>query len=86
MTGGRRSVSVPWRTCVWLEQSLPEHYHIDIVDLLENPRLAAYGRSSAVPTLVRQLPLPIRKVVGGLSDTARLLTALQLPSRNTDMP
>ena len=68
------------------EQYLQGRYHIDVVDLLENPRLAAYDQILAVPTLVRQLPLPIRKVVGDLSDTARLLAGLQLPSRNTDVP
>jgi circadian clock protein KaiB len=39
-----------------------------------------------VPTVVRQLPLPIRKVVGDLSDTGRLLAGLQLPPRNTEVP
>jgi circadian clock protein KaiB len=68
------------------EQYLQGRYRIDVVDLLENPRLAAYDQIVAVPTLVRQLPLPIRKVVGDLSDTARLLAGLQLPPRNTDAP
>jgi circadian clock protein KaiB len=68
------------------EQYLRGRYHIDVVDLLENPRLAAYDQILAVPTLVRQLPLPIRKVVGDLSDTDRLLAGLQLPPRNTDVP
>ena len=57
-----------------------------MVDLLEHPRLAAYEQILVVPTLVRQLPSPIRKVVGDLSDTARLLAGLQLPPRNTDVP
>ena len=61
------------------EQYLRGRYHIEVVDLLENPRLAAYEQILAVPTLVRQLPLPIRKVVGDLSDTDRLLAGLQLP-------
>jgi circadian clock protein KaiB len=68
------------------EQYLRGRYHIEVVDLLENPRLAAYEQILAVPTLVRQLPLPIRKVVGDLSDTDRLLAGLQLPPRNTDVP
>jgi circadian clock protein KaiB len=68
------------------EQYLRGRYHIDVVDLLENPRLAAYEQILAVPTVVRQLPLPIRKVVGDLSDTGRLLAGLQLPPRNTDVP
>ena len=68
------------------EQYLHGRYHIDVVDLLEHPRLAAYEQILVVPTLVRQLPAPIRKVVGDLSDTARLLAGLQLPPRNTDVP
>ena len=68
------------------EQYLQGRYRIDVVDLLENPRLAVYDQILAVPTLVRQLPLPIRKVVGDLSDTDRLLAGLQLPPRNTDVP
>ena len=52
-----------------------------IVDLLENPRLAADDQILAVPTLVRKLPEPIRKIVGDLSDTDRLLVGLQLRPR-----
>ena len=63
------------------EQYLAGQYHIEIVDLLENPRLAADDQILAVPTLVRKLPPPIRKIVGDLSDTDRLLVGLQLRSR-----
>ena len=55
--------------------------HIEIVDLLENPRLAADDQILAVPTLVKKLPPPIRKIVGDLSDTDRLLVGLQLRPR-----
>ena len=72
--------------CLMCEQYVQGRYRIDVVDLLENPRLAVYDQILAVPTLVRQLPLPIRKVVGDLSDTDRLLAGLQLPPRNTDVP
>ncbi len=63
------------------ERYLTEQYHIEIVDLLENPRLAADDQILAVPTLVRKLPPPIRKIVGDLSDTDRLLVGLQLRPR-----
>ncbi len=63
------------------EQHLAGQYHIEIVDLLENPRLAADDQILAVPTLVRKLPEPIRKIVGDLSDTDRLLVGLQLRPR-----
>ncbi len=63
------------------EQHLAGRYHIEVVDLLENPRLAADDQILAVPTLVRKLPPPIRKIVGDLSDTERLLVGLQLRPR-----
>ena len=55
------------------EQHLAGRYRIEVVDLLENPRLAVDDQILAVPTLVRKLPPPIRKIVGDLSDTDRLL-------------
>ena len=60
------------------EQYLAGQYHIEIVDLLENPRLAAEDQILAVPTVVRRFPSPIRKLVGDLSDNDRLLIGLQL--------
>lgn len=63
------------------EQHLAGRYHIDVVDLLENPRLAADDQILAVPTLVRLHPPPVRKIVGDLSDTDVLLVGLQLRRR-----
>ncbi len=63
------------------EQHLAGRYHIEVVDLLDNPRLAADDQILAVPTLVKRLPPPIRTIVGDLSDTGRLLVALQLRTR-----
>lgn len=60
------------------EEHLAGHYHIEVVDLLENPRLAADDQILAVPTVVRRFPSPIRKLVGDLSDNDRLLVGLQL--------
>ncbi len=60
------------------EQNLPGRYRIEVVDLLDNPRLAADDRILAVPTVVRRLPQPIRRIVGDLSDTEQLLVGLQL--------
>ena len=56
-------------------------YHIEIIDLVENPHLAAEDQILAVPTLVKKHPPPIRKMVGDLSDTERLLFRLQLQTR-----
>ena len=69
------------------EEHLAGHYQIEVVDLLENPRLAADDQILAVPTVVRRFPAPIRKVVGDLSDGDRLLVGLQLrrsPSQRDD--
>jgi circadian clock protein KaiB len=63
------------------EQHLAGRHRIEVVDLLENPSRAADDQILAVPTLVRQYPLPIRKIVGDLSDTDRLLAGLQLRTR-----
>ena len=60
------------------EQHLAGRYQIEVVDLLENPRLAADDQILAVPTLVRRLPEPVAKIVGDLSHTDRLLIFLQL--------
>jgi len=60
------------------ETHLASRYEIEIVDLLEHPRLARGDEIVAIPTLVRQLPAPMRKIIGDLSDTERVLVGLQL--------
>ena len=60
------------------EEHGPGRYRIEVVDLLENPRLAAEDQILAVPTVVRKLTVPIRRIVGDLSDTDRLLIGLQV--------
>jgi circadian clock protein KaiB len=60
------------------EEHIPGRYRIEVVDLLENPRMAIDDQILAVPTVVRKLPVPIRKIVGDLSDTDRLLIGLQV--------
>jgi circadian clock protein KaiB len=63
------------------EQHLSSRYSIEVVDLLKNPRLAKDDQIVAIPTLVRQLPPPLRKIIGDLSDTERALVGLQLKAR-----
>ncbi len=64
------------------EEHVPGRYHIEVVDLLKNPQLAAGDQIVAIPTLVRKLPKPLRKIVGDLSNTERALVGLQLrPAR-----
>ena len=60
------------------EEHLAGRYEIEIVDLLKNPRLAKDDQIVAIPTLVRKLPDPVRKIIGDLSDTERALVGLQL--------
>jgi circadian clock protein KaiB len=60
------------------DEYLPSRYDIEIIDLLENPQLAEGDEIIAIPTLVRQLPAPMRKIIGDLSDTDRVLVGLQL--------
>ena len=65
------------------EQHLPGQYQIEVVDLLVHPQLAKGDQIVAIPTLVRKLPQPIRKVIGDLSNTDRALVGLQLRSVKT---
>ena len=60
------------------EQHLADRYRIEIIDLLENPQLARGDQILAVPTLVRQLPEPVKKIIGDLSNTERVLVGLDL--------
>ncbi|HXR56464.1 MAG TPA: circadian clock KaiB family protein [Casimicrobiaceae bacterium] len=63
------------------EEHMPGRYQIEVVDLMRNPRLAKEDQIVAIPTLVRKLPQPLRKIIGDLSDTERTLVGLQLRSR-----
>lgn len=60
------------------EEHLADRYRIEIVDLLQNPQLARGDQILAVPTLVRQLPEPVKKIIGDLSNTERVLVGLDL--------
>src|SRR4051812_22689371 len=60
------------------ETHLAGRYEIEVVDLMVNPMLAAGDQILAVPTLVRQLPEPIRKIIGDLSNEARVLVGLDV--------
>jgi len=60
------------------EEHLAGKYTIEVIDLLEQPQLAAGDQIVAIPTLVRKLPQPLRKIVGDLSNRERALVGLQL--------
>lgn len=63
------------------DEHLAGKYSIEVVDLLENPKLARGDQILAIPTLVRKLPPPIRKIVGDLSNKERVLVGLDLTPR-----
>ena len=60
------------------EAHLKGRYQIEVIDLLENPQMARGDQIVAVPTLVRKLPEPVRKIIGDLSNSQRALVGLDL--------
>lgn len=62
------------------ETHFPNRYEIEIIDLKEDPQLASQEQIFAVPTVVRKLPPPLRKVIGDLSDSEKVLVGLDLSS------
>jgi circadian clock protein KaiB len=64
------------------EDHLQGRYDIEIIDLLENPQLAQGDQILALPTLVRRLPEPIKKIIGDLSNKERVLVGLDLRERS----
>ena len=63
------------------EEHLKGKYSLEIIDLIENPHLAAGDQVLAIPTLVRKLPEPMRKIIGDLSDTEKVLVGMDLKPR-----
>ncbi len=67
------------------EEHLAGNYRVEIIDLLKKPQLAAGDQILAIPTLVRAIPKPARKVIGDLSNTERVLVGLDVrPARFVD--
>jgi circadian clock protein KaiB len=64
------------------EAHLQGQYEIEVIDLLDNPQLAAGDQILAIPTLVRKLPAPVKKIIGDLSNTERVLVGLDLRPRS----
>jgi circadian clock protein KaiB len=73
----RSAISNLKKICV---EHLDGRYRIKVIDLLKNPKLARDHQILALPTLVRQLPVPIRKIIGDLSNTERVLVGLDIES------
>jgi circadian clock protein KaiB len=62
------------------EEHLAGKYRIEVVDLLKNPQLAKGDQIVAIPTLVRKLPEPLKKIIGDLANTERVLVGLDIRS------
>ena len=62
----------------YCEEHLGDQYSIDIIDLLVHPQLAAGDQILAVPTLVRKIPVPVRKIIGDLSNEEKVLVGLDI--------
>jgi len=65
------------------EEHLAGEYNIEVIDLLKHPQLAKGDQILALPTLVRKLPVPVRKIIGDLSNTERVLVGLDLRERTS---
>jgi circadian clock protein KaiB len=65
------------------EQELHGDYELQIIDVLEHPQLAEDERILATPTLIKQLPPPLRRVIGDLSDSEKVLLGLELRPRDS---
>jgi circadian clock protein KaiB len=63
------------------DEHLAGVYSIEVIDLLKNPQLAKGDQILALPTLVRRLPSPVKKIIGDLSNTERVLVGLDLRAR-----
>ena len=66
----------------YCEEHLKDQYKIEVIDLLVHPQLAAGDQILAVPTLVRKVPVPIRKIIGDLSDEEKVLVGLNIRPLN----
>lgn len=62
----------------YCEEHLPDQYTLEVIDLLVQPQLAAGDQILAIPTLVRKMPVPIRKIIGDLSNEEKVLVGLNL--------
>lgn len=62
----------------YCEQHLQDQYSLEIIDLLVQPQLAAGDQIFAIPTLVRKVPVPIRKIIGDLSNEEKVLVGLNI--------
>ncbi len=67
------------------EEKLKGRYEIEVIDLLVNPKLGREHQILAIPTLVRKLPVPVRKIIGDLSNTERVLIGLDIKAKSESL-
>lgn len=67
-----------------LEENLKDHYELEIIDIYQQPIFAKEGQIVAAPTLIKELPPPLRKFVGDMSNTERILLGLEVKSKNDE--
>jgi len=65
------------------DEYLAGRYHIEVIDLMLNPRLAAGDQILAIPTLIRRLPAPLKRIIGDLSNTEKVLVGLDIRTEGT---
>ena len=63
------------------DEHMNGRYEIEVIDLMENPQLARRDQIVAIPTLVRELPSPLKRIIGDLSNTERVLVGLDVTAR-----
>lgn len=78
--GSVRAIANAKQIC---EENLAGCYRLEVIDLYQQPHLAKDEQITAVPALIKTLPLPVRRVVGDLSDAVRVLAGLDLPRKTT---
>ena len=78
-----KSVTALKNITEYCERHLEGKYKIEVIDLIKNPQLAEGDQIFAIPTLVRKVPEPIRKIIGDLSNEERVLVGLNIRKLNT---
>ncbi len=67
------------------EQHLAGRYEIEVIDLVQNPKLAARDQILAIPTLIRRLPAPLKRIIGDLSNNEKVLVGLDIRSKTASL-
>jgi circadian clock protein KaiB len=82
--GTSRSRQAIMRIRQFCDTELPGRFHLEIIDVFQQPILARDGQIVATPTLVRELPRPVRRLIGNLSNTANLFVGLEVETKGGD--